>query len=94
MIKPYLQSQSRKHDEKYFVLQNQTSNFEQKNVNKSDTAINTNKETINLDKETIKNNQKRNKECITVSNQQSNQRHTDDIIETTISNTINNAEQT
>ena len=51
-----------------------------------------NKETINIDKETINNNQKRNKEYITVSNQQSNQRHTDDIIETTISKTINNAE--
>ena len=43
-------------------------------------------------KKNINNNQKRKKECITVSNQQSNQRHTDDIIETTISNAINNAE--
>ena len=51
-----------------------------------------NKETINIDKEIINNNQKRNKECITVSNQQSTQRHTDGIIETTISKTINNAE--
>ena len=81
-----------RHDEKYFALQNQTFNFDQKNVNKSGTAIYTNKETINIDKETINNNQKRNKKCITVSNQQSNQRHTDDIIETTISNAINNAE--
>ena len=83
-IKSYLHSQSTRHDEKYFVLQNQTSNFDQKNVNKSDTAICTNKETINIDKETINNNQKQNKKCITVSNQQSNQRHTDNIIETTI----------
>ena len=86
-----LQSQSTKHDEKYFVLQNQTSNFDEKNVNKSDIAIYANRETINIDKETTTNNQKQNKECITVSNQQINQRHTDDIIETTISNTINNA---
>ena len=43
-------------------------------------------------KKNINNNQKRKKECITVSNQQSNQRQTDDIIETTISNAINNAE--
>ena len=66
--------------------------FDEKNVNKSDIAIYTNIETINIDKETTNNNQKQNKECITVSNQQINQRHTDDIIETTISNTINNAE--
>ena len=61
-------------------------------LNESDTTIYTNKETKNIHKETINNNQKRNKECITVFNQQSNQRHTDDIIETTISNTINNVE--
>ena len=91
-LKLCLQSQSTKHDEKYFVVQNQTSNFDEKNVNKSDIAIYTNRETINVDKETTTNNQKQNKECITVSNQQINQRHTDDIIETTISNTINNAE--
>ena len=91
-LKSCLHSKSTRHDEKYFALQNQTSNFDQKNVNKSGTAIYTNKETINIDKETINNNQKRNKKCITVSNQKSNQRHTDDIIETTISNAINNAE--
>ena len=60
-LKSRLQSQSTKHDEKYFVLQNQTSNFDQKNVNKTDTANYTNKETINIQKETINNNQKRNK---------------------------------
>ena len=91
-LKSCLHSKSTRHDEKYFALQNQTSNFDQKNVNKSGTAIYTNKETINIDKETINNSKKRNKKCITVSNQQSNQRHTDDIIETTISNAINNAE--
>ena len=80
-----------RHGKKYFVLQNQASNFDQKNVNKSDTAIYTNKETIEIDKETINNNQKRNKECITASNQHSNQRHTDEIIETTRSNKINKA---
>ena len=81
-----------RHDKKYFVLQNPTSNFDKKNVNESDTAIYTNKETINIDKENINNNQKQKKDCITVSNQHSNQRHTVDIIETIISNTINNAE--
>ena len=60
-LKSRLQSQSTKHDEKYFVLQNQTSNFDQKNVNKTYTANYTNKETINIQKETINNNQKRNK---------------------------------
>ena len=60
-LKSRLQSQSTKHDEKYFVLQNQTSNFDQKNVNKTHTANYTNKETINIEKETINNNQKRNK---------------------------------
>ena len=74
-LKSCLHSKSMRHDEKYFALQNQTSNFDQENVNKSDTAIYTNEETINIDKETIDNNQKQNKECITVSNQQSNQRH-------------------
>ena len=81
-----------RHDKKYFVLQNPTSNFDKKNVNESDTAIYTNKETIKIDKENINNNQKQKKDCITVSNQHSNQRHTVDIIETIISNTINNAE--
>ena len=81
-----------RHDKKYFVLQNPTLNFDKKNVNESDTAIYTNKETINIDKENINNNQKQKKDCITVSNQHSNQRHTVDIIETIISNTINNAE--
>ena len=91
-LKSCLHSKSTRYDEKYFALQNHTSNFGQKNVNKSGTAIYTNKETINIDKETINNNQKRNKKCITVSNQQSNQRHTADIIEATISNAINNAQ--
>ena len=86
-LKSYLHSKSTSHREKH-----PTSNFVLNNVNKSDTAIYTNKETINIDKETINNNQKQNKKCITVSNQQSNQRHTDNIIETTIWNTINNAE--
>ena len=90
-IKSCLQSQPTRHDKKYFVLQNQASNFDQKNVNKSDTAIYTNKETIEIDKETINNNQKWNKECINSSNQHSNQRHTDEIIETTRSNKINKA---
>ena len=71
--KSFLHSKSTRHNEKYFALQNQTSNFDQKNVNKSDTTTNNNKETVNIDKETINNNQKRNKECITVSTQQSNQ---------------------
>ena len=57
-IKSCLQSQPMRHGKKYFVLQNQASNFDQKNVNKSDTAIYTNKETIEIDKETINNNQK------------------------------------
>ena len=78
-LKSYLHSKSNSHSEKH-----PTSNFDLNNVNKSDTAIYTNKETINIDKETINNNQKQNKKCITVSNQQSNQRHTDNIIETTI----------
>ena len=73
---------STRHDEKYFVLQDQSSDFDQKNVNKSDTAICTNKKTINIVKETINNNQKWNKERITISNQHSNQRHPDDITET------------
>ena len=91
-LKSWLHSKSLRHDKKYFVLQNPTSNFDKKNVNESDTAIYTNKETINIDKENINNNQKQKKDCITVSNQHSNQRHTVDIIETIISNTINNAE--
>ena len=86
-LKSYLHSKSTSHREKHL-----TSNFDLNNVNKSDTAIYTNKETINIDKETINNNQKQNKKCITVSNQQSNQRHTDNIIEATIWNAINNAE--
>ena len=61
-----------------------------KNVHKSDTAIYTNKKTFNIDKETISNIQKRNKQCTTVSNEHSNQRYTDGIIETTISNAFNN----
>ena len=69
MLKSCLHSKSTRHGEKYFVLQNQISNCDQKNVNKSDTAIHSNKETISIDKETINNNQNRNKECITVSNQ-------------------------
>ena len=36
------------------------------------------KKTINIDKEIISSNKKRNRECITVFNQQCNQRHTDD----------------
>ena len=78
-LKSYLHSKSTSRSVKY-----PTSNFDLNNFNKSDTAIYTNKETINLDKETINNDQKQNKKCMTVSNQQSNQRHTDDIIETTI----------
>ena len=81
-----LHLQPTRHVDKYFVLQNQASNFDQKNVNKKDSAIYTNKETIKINKETINNNQKRNKECITASNQHSNQRQTDDIIEMTRSN--------
>ena len=68
MLKSCLHSKSTRHGEKYFVLQNQTSNCDQKNVNKSGTAIHSNKKTIIIDKETINNNQKRN-ECVTVSNQ-------------------------
>ena len=57
-LKSCLHSKSTRHDEKYFTLQNQTSTFDQKNVNKSGTAIYINKETINIEKETINNNQK------------------------------------
>ena len=57
-LKSCLHSKSTKHDEKYFALQNQTSYFDQKNVNKSDTATTlTKKQLISIKKPsaTIKN---------------------------------------
>ena len=51
-----LHSQSTKHDERYFSLQDTNFKFDQKNINNSDIPINSHKEIIPIAKETISDN--------------------------------------
>ena len=55
-LKHCLHSQSTKHDERYFSLQDTNFKFDQKNINNSDIPINSHKEIIPIDKETINDN--------------------------------------
>ena len=51
-----LHSQSTKHDERYFSLQDTNFKFDQKNINNSNIPINSHKEIIPIDKEAINDN--------------------------------------
>ena len=60
-LKHCLHSQSTKHDELYFSLQDTNYKFDQKNINNSDIPINSHKEVIPIDKETINDNHEKSK---------------------------------
>ena len=55
-LKHCLHSQSTKHDERYFPLQDTNYKFDQKNINNSDIPINSHNEVVPIDKETINHN--------------------------------------
>ena len=77
-LKSCLVSQSMRHDERYFSLQDTNYKSDQKNFSNSDIPINSHKELINIDKGTISNNHERNNHI-----QRSNQKTTKDDDNTT-----------
>ena len=81
-LKHYLHSQSTKHDERYFSLQDANYKFDQKNINNSDIPINSHKEIIPIDKETINDNHENS------NTEKSNQKSTKDEITTDAINKI------
>ena len=84
-LKHCLHSQSTKHDERYFSLQDTNYKFDQKNINNSDIPINSHKEIIPIDKETINDNHEN------INTQKSNQKSTKDEITTDAINTISSS---
>ena len=84
-LKHCLHSQSTKHDERYFSLQDTSYKFDQKNINNSDIPINSHKEIIPIDKEMINDNHEN------INTQKSNQKSTKDEITTDAINTISSS---
>ena len=84
-LKHCLRSQSTKHDERYFSLQDTNFKFDQKNINNSDIPINSHKEIIPIDKETINDNHENS------NTQKGNQKSTKDEITTDAINKISSS---
>ena len=81
-LKHCLHSESTKHDERYFSLQDTNHKFDQKNINNSDIPINSHKEVLLVDKETINGNHEKS------NTQRSNQKSTKEEITTNVINKI------
>ena len=81
-LKHCLHSQSTKHDERYFSLQDTNHKFDQKNINNSDISINSHKEVLLVDKETISGNHEKS------NTERSNQKSTKEEITTDVINKI------
>ena len=84
-LKHCLHSESTKHDERYFSLQDTNHKFDQKNINNSYIPINSHKEVLLVDKETINGNHEKS------NTQRSNQKSTKEEITTDVINKISSS---